>query len=57
MIHEISVMGGETNWVTLKSLDESTVWLVDRESLVNRMSKHALLNQLITKNLAKRVVH
>ncbi len=56
MINEISVMGGETNLITLKSLDASTVWLIERETLFDLMSKHPMLNQLITKNLAKRVV-
>jgi CRP-like cAMP-binding protein len=56
MINEISVMGGENNLITLKSMDHSNVWLIERDTLFDLMAKHPMLSNLITQNLAKRVV-
>jgi CRP-like cAMP-binding protein len=56
MINEISVMSGDNNLLTLKSLDISKVWFLEREILFDLMAKHPGLNLLITRNLAKRVV-
>lgn len=56
MINEISVMAGDTNLVTLKSLENSIVWLIEQRVFFELMAKHPMLSNLITKNLAKLVV-
>jgi CRP-like cAMP-binding protein len=57
MINEISVMAGEINLVTLKTLENSIIWIIDREIILGLMTKHPILSNLITQNLAKRLVH
>ncbi len=56
MINEISVMAGELNLLTVKSLERSIVWIIDREMLLALMAKHPILSNLITQNMAKRLV-
>ena len=57
MINEISVMSGDINLITLKSLEHSIVWVIEQGKLFDLMAKHPILSNVITKNLAKRVVH
>lgn len=57
MVNEISVMAGQYNLVTLKSLEPSVVWVIERNLLFDLMAKHPPLSNTITQNLAKQVVH
>ena len=57
MINEISVMSGDSNLITLKSLENSIVWVIEQNKLFDLMAKHPKLSNIITKNLAQRVVH
>jgi len=56
MINEISVVAGKSNLLTLKSLDVSILWLIERDVLFDLMAKHPMLSKIISQNLAKRVV-
>jgi CRP-like cAMP-binding protein len=57
MVNEISLMAGENNLVTLKSLESSLLWVIERDTLFRLMAEHPLLSQLMSKNLAQQVVH
>ncbi len=56
MINEISVMAGETNLVTLKSLENSIVWVIERSEFFNLLGQHPQLNNIITQNQARLIV-
>jgi CRP-like cAMP-binding protein len=56
MINEISVMAGDINLVTLKSLENSTVWVIDRKVFFNLMAEHPKLSNIIMQNQARLVV-
>jgi CRP-like cAMP-binding protein len=57
MINEISVMAGETNLLTVKALEESTVWIIQRNFLFDLMARNPILSNIITRNMANRLVH
>jgi CRP-like cAMP-binding protein len=40
MINEISVMAGEINRLTLKTLENSIIWIIEREIILGLMAKH-----------------
>lgn len=56
MINEISVMAGDINLVTLKSFEDSIVWVIERSVFFDLMHDHPKLSNIITQNLAKLVV-
>lgn len=56
MINEISVMAGNTNQTTLKSLTKSNIWVINQKVLNTLLAKYPNLSSLITKKLAQRVV-
>lgn len=56
MINEISVMAGEVNLVTLKSLENSTVWIIERSEFFTLMAEHPRLSSIILQNQARLVV-
>lgn len=56
MINEISVMAGEINRLTLKTLENSIIWIIEREIILGLMAKHPILSNIITQNMAKRLV-
>lgn len=56
MINEISLMSGDFNLLTLRALENSVVWIIDREIIFDLMTKHPILSNLITQNMAKRLV-
>jgi CRP-like cAMP-binding protein len=57
MVNIISVMAGGNNLITLKSIEASVLWIIEREALFDLMAEHPQLNRFITQDLAKRVVH
>jgi len=56
MINEISVMAGDTNLCTLKSMGNSVMWVIQRSIIFRLMDQHPELRNIITRNLAKLVV-
>lgn len=56
LINEISIMVGDTNLVTLKTLSDSVVWVIEPDQFKDLMSKHQDLHDIITHNLARLVV-
>jgi len=56
MINEISLMAGNTNLLTLKALEDSIIWVIERSVFFDLMANHPMLNTVITQNLAKLVV-
>jgi CRP-like cAMP-binding protein len=56
MINEISVMAGEINLVTLKSLENSTIWVIERKVFFDLMAKHPSLSNIIIQNQARLIV-
>jgi CRP-like cAMP-binding protein len=57
MLNEVSVMVGGDNLITLKSLEASVLWVVERETWFDLMAKHPHLSNTISQNLAKQVVN
>ncbi len=56
LINEISVMVGDTNLVTLKTLSDSVVWIIEPDKFKELMANHQDLHDIITRNLARLVV-
>lgn len=56
MLNEPSVIAGGENLITLKALEASVVWVINREILFDLMAKHPLLSNVITKNMARHVL-
>lgn len=56
MINEISLMTGESNILTLKSLEDSIVWVIDRKEYFNLTYQHPMLGKIMTQNLARLIV-
>lgn len=56
LINEISLMAGDINLVTLKTLADSVVWVIDRDTFFDLMARHPALSGIITRNLARLVV-
>ncbi len=56
MINEISVMAGDVNLITLKSLEDSTVWVIGNQEFFDLMAQHPKLSHIITRNLANVVI-
>ena len=52
----ISTMTGDVNLLTLKTLENAMVWVVDRKKLFELMTEYPLLSTFITQKLAKVVV-
>ena len=57
MINEISIMAGEFNILTLRTVESSIIWIIKLEIILELMVKHPILSNIITQNMAKRIVH
>lgn len=55
--NEVGVLAGVLNQVSVAALQPSTVWIVERETLLHHMDEHPPLARAITQNLAARVLH
>lgn len=47
----------ECNLVTVQAIEDSSVWVIDKKSLMALLDRHPILYRTITQNLASRVVH
>ncbi len=45
------------NLVTVQAIEDSTVWVVDRQALLKLMDQHPVICRTISQTLASRVVH
>lgn len=57
MINETNVLAGDLNLLTLKTLEVSIIWIIEREIILGLMAQHPILSNIITQNMAKRLVH
>jgi len=57
VFNEIGVLVGEANVVTVVALEPATVWVIQRETLLQLMEEHPRLAHVIMRNLARRVQH
>jgi CRP/FNR family transcriptional regulator len=57
IFNEEAIITGSTNQITVEALEPSKVWIVQREPLLRLMDEHPVLSQIITENLANRVIH
>ena len=55
--NEVGVLAEGKNLVTVQTLEPSTVWVIQREALLQLMEAFPQLCRLISQNLAKRVYH
>ena len=54
---EIGALAGGLNQATVEALEPTTVWIVQRDLLLQLMDEHLPLARVINQNLARRVVH
>jgi len=57
MFNEIGLMTNGKNLVTVQALEDSTLWVIERETILRLMDEHPRLCRAITRNLAERVLH
>ena len=57
VFNELGVLVGENNLVTVIALEPTTVWIIQRDRLLQLMDEHSQLSRAITQNLARRVQH
>lgn len=55
--NELGVLAGTANQVSVAVLESATVWIVQRDVLLDLMDRHPALSRAITQNLARRVLH
>jgi CRP/FNR family transcriptional regulator, cyclic AMP receptor protein len=56
MLNEISLMAGDVNLVTLKSLESSTIWVVEPQNFFLLMAQHPKLSSIMMQNLSRLLV-
>lgn len=52
----ISTMTGEVNLLTLKALEKTMVWVIDRKKLFELMAEYPLLSSFVTQKMANVIV-
>jgi len=57
VFNELGVLIGENNQVTVIALEPTTVWIIQRDTLLQLMEEHPQLSRVISQNLARRVQH
>ncbi len=57
VFNEIGLLTDGKNLVTVQALEESTLWVIKRETILRLMDEHPRLCRAITRNLAERVLH
>jgi CRP/FNR family transcriptional regulator len=55
--NEIGLLTDGKNPVTVRALEESRLWVIERETILRLMDEHPGLCRAITRNLAERVQH
>jgi CRP/FNR family transcriptional regulator len=57
VFNEIGLLTDGKNLVTVQVLEDSTLWVIERETMLRLMDEHPRLCRAITRNLAERVHH
>jgi len=57
IFNEISLFTDGKNRVTVQALEESTLWFIERETMLRLMDDHPRLCRVITRNMAESVLH
>jgi CRP/FNR family transcriptional regulator len=57
VFNEIGLFTDGRNLVTVQALEDSTLWVIERKTMLRLMDEHPRLCQAITHNLAERVLH
>ena len=53
--NEVGVLSGGNNLLTVRVLEKSVVWLIQRQALLQLMERYPQIGRLISQNLARRV--
>jgi CRP/FNR family cyclic AMP-dependent transcriptional regulator len=56
IFNEIGLLTDGKNLVTVQALEESALWVIERETMLRLMDEHPRLCRAITRNLAERVL-
>ncbi len=57
VFNEIGLLTDGKNRVTVQALEESALWVIERETMLRLMDEYPRLCRAITRNLAERVLH
>jgi CRP/FNR family transcriptional regulator len=57
VFNDLGVFASGPNRVTVETLEDATVWIIERESLLRLTELYPKLSQMIIQNLSKRVLH
>lgn len=57
VFNDLGVFSDGPNRVTVETLEDATVWIIERESLLQLLERFPKLSQMIIKNLSHRVLH
>lgn len=57
VFNEIGLLTEGKNLVTVQVLEDSSLWIIKRETMLRLMDEHPCLCRAITHNLAERVIH
>jgi len=57
VFNEIGLLTDDKNLVTVQALEDSTLWVIERETMLRLMDEHPRLCRGITQNIAERVLH
>ena len=57
VFNEIGLLTDGKNLVTVQALEDSTLWVIERKTMLRLMDEHPRLCRAITHNLAERVLH
>jgi CRP-like cAMP-binding protein len=55
--NEVGVLAGTANQVSVAALEPATVWIVQRDVLLQGMDRHPSLSRAVAQSLAQRVLH
>lgn len=57
VFNDLGVFAAGPNRVTVESLEDATVWIIERDSLLRLTERYPKLSQIIIRNLSHRVLH
>jgi len=57
VFNEIGLLTDGKNLVTVQALEDSTLWVIERKTMLRLMDEHPRLYRAITQNLAERIPH
>ncbi len=57
VFNDLGVFSDGPNRVTVETLEDASVWIIEKESLLQMIERYPKLSQMIIKNLSHRVLH